>query len=338
MKKSFKVLFLACFVLLLSFPSYGGGRSDAGDGAQTINLVGGTMLPEGHVYWRTVQKFQERMAVNYTGPSRINISLHHSGTLGSERDATEFMIQGVAVDFYIISPAWIATWERTAPIIDAPFLFRDQDHWRRVLEQGVLQPIEENVRNVGLRFLGYGGGSARHLISRVPANTVADFPRIRLRVQGSPVHQRAFSATGFQATPLDYMEVYNAIATGVLDALENEPAGLESMRYYEVAPYYVLTNHQIQTRILAFSERRFQSFPRDVQEAILKSGEEAAAWHRETEIAEAEQQIADMVRNNGLRVIQFDNTEMLRLALPAVEEYAREIGAEHIVRAVQNVR
>ena len=315
-----------------------GGRDAGADGVRTINLVGGTMLPEGHVYWRTVQKFEERMRVNYTGPHRINFSLHHSGTLGSERDATELMIQGTAVDFYVISPAWIATWERTAPIIDAPFLFRDLDHWKKVLEQGVLKPIEDAVLRVGLRFIGYGGGSTRHLISRIPAHTDADFPRIRLRVQGSPIHQRAFSAAGFQATPLDYMEVYNAIATGVLDALENEPAGLLSMRFFEVAPYYVLTAHQIQTRILAFSERRFQSFPRDVQEAILKSGAEAAAWHRETEIAEEEGQIAQMVRENGLRVIPFDNTTMHRRAMPAVEEFAREIGALPIVQAIQNVR
>ena len=337
MKKNLTVLFLACFVLLLSFPVFAGGGGQSG-GAGTINLVGGTMLPEGHVYWRTVQKFQERMQANYRGPATINISLHHSGTLGSERDAIELMIQGTAVDFYVISPAWIATWERTAPIIDAPFLFRDQDHWKRVIESDALKPIEDNVVRVGLRFLGYGGGSARHLITRIPAHTEADFPRIRLRVQGSPIHQRAFSAAGFQATPLDYMEVYNAIATGVLDALENEPAGLQSMKFYEVAPYYVLTNHQIQTRIFAFSERRFQSFPQDVRDAIIKSGAEAAAFHRDTEIGEAEDQIAQMVRENGLRVIQFNNTVMHQRAMPAVEEFAREIGAESVVRAVQNIR
>jgi len=335
--RNFKVLLLACLVLLLTFPVFAGGGGQSG-GAQTINLVGGTMLPEGHVYWRTCQKFQERMEVNYKGPVKINFSLHHSGTLGSEKDGIELMIQGTAVDFYVISPAWIATWEKTAPIIDAPFLFRDQEHWKRVIASDALKPIEDNVIKAGLRFLGYGGGSARHLITKIPAYTVADFPKIKLRVQGSPVHQKAFSAAGFQATPLDYMEVYNAIATGVLDALENEPAGLQSMKFYEVAPYYVLTNHQVQTRILAFSEKRFQSFPKDVQDAIIKSGKEAAVFHYETEMGEADAQIAQMEKENGLKVIKFDNTEMLKMAIPAVEAYAREIGAEHIVKAVQNVK
>jgi TRAP-type C4-dicarboxylate transport system substrate-binding protein len=75
-----------------------------------------------------------------------------------------------------------------------------------------------------------------------------------------------------------------------------------------------------------------------VQDAILKSGAEAAAYHRDTEISEAEAQIATMERENGLKVIKFDNTEMRQRALPAVMDYAKEIGADSIVQAVQNVQ
>jgi TRAP-type C4-dicarboxylate transport system substrate-binding protein len=326
--------------MVLAMPVFAGGGGESGGGAAAgkISLVGGTMLPEGHIYWRTTEKFKEQMEKNYKGPTAIDISLHHSGTLGTEKDAIEFMIQGTAVDFYVISPAWIATWDKTAPIIDAPFLFKDVDHWKKCLDQGALKSIEDNMITKGLRFLGYGGGSTRHMISKIPANSIADFPKIKMRVQGSPVHQKAFSACGLLATPLDYMEVYNAIKTGVLDALENEPAGLESMKFYEVAPYYILTSHQVQTRIFAFSEKRFQSFPKDVQDAIRKSGEEAAAYHRDNEIAEAQGIIDGLVKNFGLKTIQFDNTEMRAKAMPAVEEYAKEIGADGVMKTIQAIQ
>ena len=335
MKKNFRILLLAGLVLLLPFPVFAGGGAEGGAGA--INLVGGSMLPDGHIFFRTTQKFKERMEANYKGSVPVNISLHHSGTLGTEKDAIEFMIQGTAVDFYVISPAWAATWDRTAPIIDAPFLFKNIEQWKRCLEQGALKPIEDNMLKTGVRFLGYGGGSARNLITRIPARTVADFPKIRLRVQGSPVHQRAFAAVGFLATPLDYLEVYNAVRTGVIDALENESAGIESMKFYEVAPHWVLTNHQISTRIFAFSEKRYQIFPKDVQEAILKSGREAAAWHVENELAEEAQIIDRLSKNFGLNVIPFDNTEMRTKALPVVRDFAREIGAEAVFDRIQAI-
>jgi TRAP-type C4-dicarboxylate transport system substrate-binding protein len=342
MKRFVQILLLASLAMLLAMPVFAGGGGESGGTAAAaapskISLVGGTMLPEGHIYWRTTEQFKEKMAVNYKGPVAIDISLHHSATLGTEKDACEYMIQGTAVDFYVISPAWIATWDKTAPIIDAPFLFKSVEHWQKCLDQGALKSIEDNMITKGLRFIGYGGGSTRHIISKIPANTIADFPKIRMRVQGSPLHQQAFSACGLKATPLDYTEVYNAIKTGVLDALENEPAGLESMKFYEVAPYYILTSHQIITRILGFSEKRFQTFPKDVQDAILKSGKEAAEYHRKNEIAEAQGIVDGLVKNFGLKVIQFNNAEMRSKAMPAVEAYAKEIGAEGILKTIQAI-
>jgi len=325
-------------ILLLGLPLYAGGsKESAAPKAEVkpIKLVGGTMLPEGHVFWQTIVFFRDKLKEYYKGP--LEIDLHHSGSLGTEKDAIEFMIQGTAIDFYIISPAWIATWDKTAPIIDAPFLFKSVPHWEKCLNMNVFQSIEDNMIKKGVRFIGYGGGGSRNIISRKPAYTINDFPNITMRVQGSPLHQKAFSATGLKATPMDYMEVYNAIKTGVLDALENEPAGLESMKFYEVAPYYILTDHQIVTRILAFSEKRFQSFPKDLQEAIIKAGKEAGAFHRKTEVALGETIIKNLTEKHGLKVIPFDNTEMRKRALPAVEEYAKEVGAFDIFKKVQEI-
>ncbi|MDR1179163.1 MAG: TRAP transporter substrate-binding protein [Spirochaetales bacterium] len=337
MKRVLRVLLFASLVMLLALPVFAGGGGEAGGAPSKIELVGGSMLPDGHIFFRTTQKFAELMNTNYNGSIPVSISLHHSGTLGTEKDSIEFMIQGTAVDFYVISPAWAATWDKTAPIIDAPFLFKSVEQWQRCLDQGALKPLEDLMLKTGVRFLGYGGGSSRNLVSKIPAYTMADFPKIQLRVQGSPVHQKSFTAVGFKATPLDYMEVYNAIKTGVIDALENESAGMESMKFYEVAPYWILTNHQISTRILAFSEKRFQSFPKEVQDAILKSGKEAAAWHVENEIIEAEQIVDRLAKNFGLKVLPFDNTEMRAKALPVVREYAAEIGAVAVFDKIQSI-
>jgi TRAP-type C4-dicarboxylate transport system substrate-binding protein len=46
------------------------------------------------------------------------------------------MNQGKAVDYGIVSPAHMSTFSKAAPFIDAPFLFRDLDHWNKVLDAG----------------------------------------------------------------------------------------------------------------------------------------------------------------------------------------------------------
>jgi TRAP-type C4-dicarboxylate transport system substrate-binding protein len=241
------------------------------------------------------------------------------------------------VDFYVISPSWIATWYKTAPFIDAPFIFKSIPHWEKCLEAGVLKPIEDNMIKKGVRFLGYGGGGVRSIISKKPIYKIEEFPTLQMRVQGSPLHQKAFTATGIKATPMDYTEVYNAIKTGVLDALENEPAGLEGMKFYEVAPYYILTQHQITTRILAMSEARLQSFPKALQEAIIKAGKEAGAYHRKIEVAEGDIIIKRLTDKFGLKPIPFDNTERRKRAMPVVEEFSKEVGAYEIFKAIEAI-
>lgn len=330
MKRQPLALFLSiCFAL---FPAALPART-----GETITLVGGTMLPEDHVFFLACKKFRELLLDYYKGPAKLVVDLHHSGTLGTEKDAIEYMIQGTAIDFYVISPAWFATWDKTFPFIDAPFLFRSVEHWEKCVTSGVLDPIEKNMIAKGVRMLGQGGGSVRNIISSKPAHSLKDFPGIRMRVQGSPLHQKAFAATGLVATPMDYMEVYNAIKTGVLDALENEPPGLEGMKFYEVAPYYILTRHQIVTRPIAMSEKKFQSLPKDLQEAALRAGKDAAAYHRRTEMALGEEIIKRLVDKFGLKTIPFDNTEMRRLAMPVVEAYAAEVGAMDLFKAIEAV-
>ncbi len=326
-------------MLIFSLASFAEGKKESG-APESITLVGGVMLPQGHVYYQAMEKFVELLDEYYTGPIELKYELHHSGSIGTEKDMFEFMMQGVSVDFAIISPAWVATWDKTAPIIDAPFLFKSIEHWEKSLEAGALDSIAETIRKKGVRFIGYGGGGARSLILNQPVKTLDDFGKIDLRVQGSPLHAAVFGAIGLNPTPLDYTECYNAIKTGVIDGLENEPAGLEGMKFYEVAPYYALSEHQITTRILCFSESRLQSFPQDLQDAIVKAGLEAGRWHRKTEVAMGQQIIDKLAANHGLKTIDFTKAqkdEMARRAMPEVMKYAKEVGATEIVEKIQNL-
>jgi TRAP-type transport system periplasmic protein len=302
---------------------------------EKVTLVLETMLPEEHVYYRTLEYFAEKVDEYYDGP--IEFELHHSADLGTEKDAFEYMMQGVSIDVSIISPAWMATWDEASPFMDAPFLFKNEAAWKESMDQEVFKPIADNLTEKGVRIIGYGGGSPRNLIVNKPVWRTADLPEVEMRVQGSPLHQEAFDAVGVKATPLDYTQVYNAIKTGVLDALENEPAGMAAMKFYEVAPYYVLTNHQMTVRVLCISEKRFQSFPKELQEAILKAGTEASAFHHMTEIGENEKILEELVENGQLKVIKFYNTEIRNRALPVVEKYAEKLGVADIMKSINKI-
>ncbi len=333
------VLFLAlCLVAGAVFA--GGEKEGTGTAgaqkAQTIRLVGATHLPDTYVFYRTMAFFGDKLKQYYTGP--LEIELHHSGDLGEEKDFVEYMIQGISVDFAVAAPSWAATWDKRVSFMDPPFLYKDVPHWDRSLANNVFEPIQKDLLGKGLRIVGYGGGGTRNLILNQPVKTMQDLPKVLLRVMGSPIQANVFNAVGFQATPMNYLEVYNGIKTGVIDGLENESAALMSMKFYEVAPEIIHTQHAITVRPLFFSEKRFQSFPKDLQDAIVKAGIEAGAWHRQTEVKEDAEALKSMEAKGLIRIHEFDTTEMQKLARPELVKFAQELGAEDILAKIDALR
>jgi TRAP-type C4-dicarboxylate transport system substrate-binding protein len=76
----------------------------------------------------------------------------------------------------------------------------------------------------------------RNIFANKPLKNVAEIKGLKVRVQGAPIWSRTFSAIGMSPTVIAYNEVYNAIQNNVISAGENEAAGIEQMKFYEVAP------------------------------------------------------------------------------------------------------
>jgi TRAP-type transport system periplasmic protein len=156
---------------------------------------------------------------------------------------------------------------------------------------------------------------------------------------GAPIQTRIFEAIKTAPTVIAYDEVYNAIQTGVIDAAENEAAGIEQMKFYEVGPEISLTQHAITVRPLCFSGKTFARLPEDLQAAILKAGKEAGAYGREIESSQDAEKLAQMEKEGLLKTHEFkERDQLLELAEPVKRAYAEELGALAVYEAVNAVQ
>jgi TRAP-type transport system periplasmic protein len=300
-------------------------------GAQEpITLHGASQFSEDHAFTKTMIKFGELVKQYYGKP--INFVMHNNSELGLEKQYFEYMAQGKAVDFAVVSPAHMSTFSKAAPFIDAPFLFRDLDHWNKVLDADTFKPIADEVaKRADVMLIGYAGGGVRNIFANRTASTLADIKGMKVRVQGAPIWSRAFTAIGMSPTVIAYSEVYNAIQNGVIAAGENEAAGVEQMKFFEVAPNLLMTQHAITIRPLCFSGRTFKNLPKDLQEAIVKAGKEAGAYGRKIESTEDGQKLDALEKAGKLKRVAFDDRDqMKKLVDPVIAAYAKEIGAEDI--------
>jgi TRAP-type C4-dicarboxylate transport system substrate-binding protein len=180
-------------------------------------------------------------------------------------------------------------------------------------------------------LIGYAGGGVRNIFINKPMSTLADIKGLKVRVQGAPIWSRTFQAAGMAPTVIAYNEVYNAIQNGVIAAGENEAAGVEAMKFYEVAPNIAQTEHAITIRPLCFSGKTFKKLPADLQAAIIRAGKEAGAHGREIESSEDSKKLEALEKAGKLKRIPFkDRAEMKKMVDPVITTYAKEIGADEI--------
>jgi TRAP-type transport system periplasmic protein len=306
--------------------------------AQAITLHGASQFNDDHVFTKALVRFGELVKKYYARP--VEFVLHKNSELGLEKQYFEYMAQGRAVDYAIVSPAHMSTFSRAAPFIDAPFLFRDLGHMNKVLEHDAFKPIADEIaQKADVMLVGYAGGGVRNIFASRPLHSMAEIKGLKVRVQGAPIWSRTFAAAGMAPTVIAYNEIYNAIQNGVIQAGENEAAGVEQMHFYEVAPNLALTQHAITIRPLCFSGKTFKRLPADLQAAIVKAGGEAGAYGRQLESGEDAKKLEMLEKAGKLKRIAFaGREEMKRLVDPVMAAYAKDIGVEPILSRINAIK
>jgi TRAP-type transport system periplasmic protein len=299
---------------------------------------GASQFNDDHAFTKALVKFEE-LVQKYSG-KKISFVLHKNSELGLEKDYFAYMNQGKAVDYAIVSPAHMSTFSRAAPFIDAPFIFRDLPHWNKVLDADLLKPIADEIaQKADVMLIGYAGGGTRNIFATKPIHNMAELKGLKIRVQGAPIWSRTFAAAGMAPTVIAYNEIYNAIQNGVIQAGENEAAGVEQMKFYEVGPNLAMTQHAITIRPICFSGKTFRGLDKGLQAAVLRAGKEAGAYGRQLESGEDEQKLVALEKAGKLKRVAFTERAQLKKAVdPVIEGYAKEIGADQIFAKINAIK
>ena len=305
---------------------------------QTVTLHGAVQFNDDHAFNKSLLKFEELVKKYYGKP--INFVLHRNSELGLEKDYFAYMNQGNSVDYAIVSPAHMSTFSRAAPFIDAPFLFRDLDHWNKVLDADVLKPVADEIAQKG------GRHADRLRRRRHPQH---------LRQQAGAQPRRDEGAQGPRAGRADlepHLRRHGHVADG--DRLQRDLQRHPERRHHrrrergrgrradEVLrgrpqPLDDRARHHDPAALLLGQD--LQELPADLQAAIIKAGKEAGAYGRQVESSEDAAKLDALEKAGKLKRIPFaDRAEMKKLVDPVMAAYAKEIGADAICQKINAIK
>ena len=236
----------------------------------------------------------------------VEIQTFAAGQLGSSRDTIESVSSG-AIQLVDEGAAQFGQFVPQFSILEAPYLWRDAAHVRRVMASPLVDDMNAQlVAKRQMRIIGSTYYGKRHVTSGTKAvNTVDDLKGFKLRIPEVDTFRAMAEAWGARPTPLNFNELYLALSQGAVDGQENPLPTIQSGKFYEVQKYLVLTAHIITPRLIAINEGAWQALaPKDRD--VLKAALATHGLTQDNEILAQESKLVETFKAGGMTVIQPD--------------------------------
>lgn len=211
--------------------------ASAAQGQQVFKL--GHVLAPTHQFQLGMELAAKELAESTQG--RLKLEVYPSSQLGTERDMHVAVRTG-AVDMLLASPAGASVHLRELAVIDAPYLFRDEPHWRAVVYGDIGKEWERKIQAASnIHVVGWFDRGTRHVISRGKGyGALADIRGQKIRVADLPLYPAVFKAFGAVPTPIPFAEMYSALEAGIVDGADAPLDSVASMKLNEVSKFVTL--------------------------------------------------------------------------------------------------
>ena len=302
--------------------------------AQTVLKIGYATTKESH-YGVGSTVFCDEVEKGTQG--RYKCQHFPSSALGGERE----MIEGVqlgTLDVVNTSTGPVGNFVPEVKIVDIPFLFRDYDHARKVLDGPIGQDLLTKFPSRGIVALGWTENGFRHMTnSKRDIVKPSDAAGLKMRTMENKVHMDGYRAFGILPTPMAFPEVFGALQQGTVDGQENPIPVILASKFSQVQKHLSLTGHVYSPALLLLSARTWSKVSEADKKVFLDAAKKAGAAQRKKVNDDEANGIAQLEKEGMTVVRNVDGTAFRKALEPVYASYAKEFGAENIKR-IQDVR
>lgn len=299
----------------------------AAPAAAQTNVTITHALPLDSHYGAGSQAFKETVERLTSGRYRVTIQRNDN-----EREAIEATQIGTQ-EFTITSTGPVGNFVPDVLVLDIPFLFRDYDHARGVLDSRIGQDILAKFSARGLVGVAWMENGFRNVTnSRREVAGPADVQGLKIRTMENPVHMRAFQTLGALPTPMAFSELVPALQQGTVDGQENPIPVIVSNNLNQVQKYLSLTRHVYSPAVM-IGNPAFWNGLNAADKAAFQEAAKAAVRGNRDRVTADEQRGVQLLRERGMTVRESVDTAAFQAALaPAFEAYEKQFDAALIRR------
>lgn len=250
---------------------------------------------------------------------KVEVQLFPNRQLGDDIDVLKAARAGTldaAIASSVLMP-WIVK-AQSFDALQLPFLITSYDNLAKELVSEPARKMLASLDKVGLQGISIGEGGLRHFLSTKGAVTkLEDFKGLKTRIVPAALHKAMWEAVGSNPTPVKYGEVYTALKTNLIDAVEINTSSVETENLWESAKHLTKTGHYFWPGVLVHNKAKFDKLPKAVQTAMTEAGQEIIA----PQVAYArddEAKTEERLKAKGVKFYEFEDFPKMRAAMEPI--------------------
>ena len=294
--------------------------------ARSINLkLNHTDTPSGSRH-QASELFAKKIEEYSKG--KYHVLVFHSAQLGNDQQSIKLLGEG-KLDFTASATGTFASLVPALNLTALPYLvtsyeqgwsFYDKSPW--LLKQFDKLP-EKGIRHLATWEAGFRSFTTRSVLTK-PEDAVGK----KIRVFPNEMIKWIVESIGYEAVVIPVTEVYAAIQQGRVDGQENPIDTIRALRFNEVAPNIVLTQHVYSPLPFVMSEVTWKKLSPQEREYFQRAAREAATLSRKL-IKESDEKNIETMRLAGAKIIRPD-IEPFKKSMASVYAKAKTVYGDEV--------
>jgi len=272
------------------------------------------------LFLRAAKVFKETMEV--AAPGKLNFEImtlgeyserYAGGKKVTKHDLLDLMESGDIEMSQMYTSTLGRKHNRDMWALDMPFLFRDHEHAKVVLEgdigQKLMKDMSETTNVRGLAFT-YSGGY-RMIPANVAIKTIEDFKGVPLRCNTSPIAAETFIAVGAEPIQLELEEINEAVADGRIEGGESTYARFYSLEQDKSCKLINDAEHSLFLTSIIIGKDFWAGMGEDMQSMLQETATTAARMERKESIEDVAT-VKEMCTKDQIQIVTLPQEERVR--------------------------
>lgn len=260
----------------------------------------------------------------------IDVQVFPGGQLGSEGEIVGQLQAGIT-DLLPTTTGPLGQIDSAFYVLETPFVFLNEEQADKVLDGPIGEKILKVLEPKGLVGLAFWENGFREITNNVrPIRAPADLKGLKMRTQQNRLHIKYFTDLGASPTPLAFTEIYNALATKVVDGQENPYSLIATNKFYEQQKYVSQTDHVYSAVPVYYSKAKWIKLPADVQKLVKDTIYDLRLWQRQRGREMQKDYVAEIGKKSQVAILTIaEKAEFQKAAAPAYAWAKKEFGKSY---------